>query len=266
MDIVLLDSITDATEDDHGKVGISGSHGGLYAAYRAAKSGLRAAAFNDAGRGLDDAGIAGVQALDSISMAGVAVSAGSAEIGSARQTNDFGVLSYVNETARALGLNEGDRLSETAGRLLAARRPFGTLADVEEARNERQLDNCVTVLCVDSAALINPQDKGRIIVTGSHGGLIGGDPARACKADARLVIFNDAGGGKNDIGFSRLPALDARGIAALTLDCHTCRIGDAQSALDHGVVSRANTVAMAIGFTPTKPLKEQLIGLVAEDS
>ena len=70
--LVLLNSITDAGPAAGGKIGISGSHGGLFAAWVASHAKLRAVVLNDAGRGLEDAGIAGVKALDSVSMAGVA--------------------------------------------------------------------------------------------------------------------------------------------------------------------------------------------------
>ncbi|MEL7000926.1 MAG: hypothetical protein AAFP68_21995 [Pseudomonadota bacterium] len=67
------------------------------------------------------------------------------------------------------------------------------------------------------------------------------------KADARLAIFNDAGIGKDRIGVSRLPALEARGVAALTVAHTSARIGDAQSALETGVISAVNKAAQDLG-------------------
>ena len=60
---LLLDSITDIGPQHAGAVVISGSHGGLYPASLASRGNLRAVIFNDAGRGYEDAGIAGVLAL-----------------------------------------------------------------------------------------------------------------------------------------------------------------------------------------------------------
>ena len=57
------------------------------------------------------------------------------------------------------------------------------------------------------------------------------------------AFFNDAGGGKDDAGFSRLPALEERHIAAGTVSCHTARIGDGRSSYDTGVLSRINESA-----------------------
>ena len=51
------DSITRIGSEATGAVVVNGSHGGLYAAYLAAKLGVAAAVFNDAGVGRDRAGI-----------------------------------------------------------------------------------------------------------------------------------------------------------------------------------------------------------------
>ena len=252
-EVVLLNSITDAGTDAVGKIGVSGSHGGLFAAAVASRAGLRAVALNDAGIGLDQAGIAGLIALDQVGMAGIAVTANSAEIGSAQDSLDNGIVGFVNETAQRLGVRPGLPLIDQIHLLANASEPSSRLAEVAETRQSVQI-NKTQVLCVDSASMITPDDAGSIIVTGSHGGLIGGDPARACKANAGFVAFNDASGGKNDMGFTRLPALAARGIAAVTLRHDSCKIGDAQSALATGIISRSNAAAQNLGFLPDQSL------------
>ena len=62
--IVVADSVTALGARHEGAVLVSGSHGGLIAARYAAAAGVRAAVFNDAGIGLDDAGIMGLQGKD----------------------------------------------------------------------------------------------------------------------------------------------------------------------------------------------------------
>jgi len=245
-DLTLLDSITDCKAEDVGKVGVCGSHGGLIAATLASRARLRAVALNDAGRGLEDAGVAGLRALESVGMAGVAVDVQTALIGNAQDNLQFGKVSFVNEVADKLGLSLCKSLASQLDLLENAPLPTGLLDEINEARWHEPF-GLQSVLCVDSASMIAPSDAGEIIVTGSHGGLIGGDPGRACKADASAVFFNDAGGGKDDCGTTRLPALDQREIAALALDCNSCRIGDARSALETGVVSLANETAQNLG-------------------
>ena len=53
--IVLRDSVTKTAAEDAGRVLVTGSHGGLYAANLAARARVRAAIFNDAGIGKERA-------------------------------------------------------------------------------------------------------------------------------------------------------------------------------------------------------------------
>lgn len=257
MDLRFYDSITDADADAQGRIGISGSHGGMFAAACASRAGLRAVVLNDAGIGLHDAGIAGVQALADQGMAACAVDCMSAEIGSAQDSFDNGIISYANPVAQTLGIRAGQSVRDAAKRLIKATEPVGIMDSVPESSSVVTVHR-LEVLSVDSASLITPRDAGRIIVTGSHGGLIGGNPARACKAEARFVSFSDAGIGKNEIGLSRLPALDKRTIAAVTLDCHSCEIGNSASALETGVVSAANQTAIDYGICAGMTLKDAI--------
>jgi len=247
-DLILLDSITDLDGSGQGAIVVSGSHGGLYPAAVASRGGVRGVIFNDAGRGFEDAGIAGVQALAGVGMAAAANDCMSAEIGSANDSLDNGVISYANVIAANLGVRAGMTVRRATALMGAAVQPFQTLPPVPEARWDETPDGWRRpVLCVDSASLVEPRDAGRIIITGSHGGLIGGNPARALKARAGFAVFNDAGWGRNDIGVSRLPALQEMGVAAVTVDCQSCRIGDAASALRTGIISAANQIAMGQG-------------------
>ena len=64
-------------------------------------------------------------------------------------------------------------------------------------------------------------------------------------------------------GFTRLPALDARGIAAATYSAWTARIGDGRSAVETGIVSSVNHRAAALGLKPGGTVREA-ITLLAE--
>ncbi len=81
-----------------------------------------------------------------------------------------------------------------------------------------------------------PEHVGAIVVTGSHGGLLGGKPETALKYDALAALFNDAGIGIDEAGTTRLAALDARGIAAATVAADSARIGDARSTYEDGIL------------------------------
>lgn len=255
----LLDSITDAGSADEGKIVLSGSHGGIYPAAVASQGKVRAVIFNDAGIGIDGAGVRGVDRLADAGMAAAAVDCVSARIGSARDMLESGVISYVNRVAAQKGVALKMTVVEAALLLADIDQPASRLDTVAEARWELSHgDKGVSVLCVDSASLVRPDDTGRIIVTGSHGGLIGGDPSRALKARARLAVFNDAGFGKERIGVSRLPALEAAGVAAVTVSNQTAAIGSAQSCLDSGVISAVNSIAEKMGCRTGDTLSQAL--------
>lgn len=257
---VLLDSITDTRAEHKDQIAIAGSHGGRYAAVVASRAGLRAVVLNDAGVGRDDAGISGVRELDSVGMVGATVSTESAEIGSGQASLDHGELSFVNAAAHQLGLRKGQKLRDIVELLEKAQKPHGLLPEIEEARWEEEIGQN-TILCVDSASLVRPEDAGALIVTGSHGALLGSNPTRSTKAKARLAVFNDAGGGRNGAGFSRLAALQAQGVAGVTVSCQSARIGDATSSLNDGIISSTNELARADGLVTGMPLLRGLKNL-----
>ena len=262
---ILLDSITDADEGHRGQVVISGSHGGIYPAAVASRANIRAVLFNDAGIGLEQAGVTGVLALAKIGMAAAAIDSKSCLIGSAQDAFNRGIITTVNSIAAQCGLETGMPTDKAVQLLDIAPQPHDLLPEVEESRNEVQLaEHGPTLLLVDSASLVLPEDKDRIIITGSHGSLIGGNPSRALKATARIAVFNDAGVLTDEVGISRLPALDERGVAAVTISYETARIGDARSALETGVISKANLRARKAKAEVGMKLKDWLSGLLSD--
>jgi hypothetical protein len=120
----------------------------------------------------------------------------------------------------------------------------------------------IEVWAIDSVSLVRPEDRGQIVVTGSHGGLLGGRPESAVGEAVFAALFNDAGIGIDEAGTTRLPALDGRGIAAATVDAATARIGDGRSTFADGIVSRVNRRAAALGGRPgmsARALVERLV-------
>lgn len=252
---LLADTITRLGPEAAGAVLVTGSHGGVYAAYLAARAKLRAVVFNDAGGGLEQAGIAGLAWLAGRGMAAASVDYRSARIGDAADMFARGRISHANAQARACGVEKGQACTEAAALLeKKASVPQLVVAPMDEARQVVPGSGCRLVL-VDSAALVLPEDAGQLVVTGSHGALFGNDPANALKVEARLAAFNDAGLGPGEVGASRLPALQSRGIAAVTLAAATAKIGDARSGWVTGVISRSNALAEAMGAHEGIPLR-----------
>lgn len=261
--LLLLDSITDANIDSAGQVVISGSHGGLYPASIASNWGVRAVIFNDAGIGYNEAGISGVLKLADIGMAAATVDCWSCRIGSATDAAARGQISVVNKVAEQCGLSKGMLVTEALELLFNAPVPVKKIPRVSEARSEITLPvSGRAIQLLDSASLVNSKDTEKIVVTGSHGGLIGGDSRRALKARARIGVFNDAGVGIEGIGITRLPALDQINVAAVTISCHTARIGDACSTLETGVISHTNSTAKTLGAKKGLALKAWLENMI----
>ncbi|WP_366554711.1 hypothetical protein [Aquibaculum sediminis] len=257
---LLADTVTRLGPEAVGAVLVTGSHGGVYAAYLAARAGLRAVIFNDAGVGLEEAGVAGLAWLEERGIAAAAVDHASARIGEAADMLNRGRISRVNHQARACGVARGQDCAQAAALLEAAEAVALEVAPMREARQVIERRHCRLVL-IDSAALVQPEDAGQVVITGSHGALFGGDPANALKADARLAVFNDAGLGPDEVGASRLPALQGRGIAAVTVAAASARIGDARSALESGIISRANPLAQALGAREGMALRDLMNSL-----
>ena len=77
---------------------------------------------NDVGRAKDDSGIAGLWTLDEVKIPAAVVSCDTARVGDAQSTYHAGVVSACNGTAAALGVVVGQRATEAAAKMLAARR------------------------------------------------------------------------------------------------------------------------------------------------
>lgn len=256
-DIHTTTSVTKIAPESAGQVLVGGSHGGIYAGYLAAKAGCAAVILNDAGGGKDDAGFGSLAYLDNIAMPAATVSHESARIGDGDDMLARGIISHVNEAATALGCAIGQTAQACAEAMRAAPEQSRDAPVYEEARFLfSEEGESPEIWGVDSASLVRPEDAGQIVLTASHGALLGGSADRAFTVDALACAFNDAGVGIEDIGITRLPALDQRGIAAVTVDCRTARIGDARSHWETGIVSHANETAQQKGVESGQSLQE----------
>ena len=249
-DPLVLDSVTHLPAEARGRVALCASHGAIYAAWYAADHGLAAVILHDAGIGRERAGIAGLAWLAERGVPAAAIGHLTARIGDGADCAARGVLTAVNPPALALGLAVGMRAAEALHLLAGAELPPAPSAPpMAEARTEvvEAARGGVRVFALDSNSLVAAGDVGHVIVTGSHGGLLGGRPETAVKQAVRAAVYNDAGIGIDRAGLSRLPALDARGIAAATVSADSARIGEAMSTWSDGIVSAVNATAARMG-------------------
>ncbi len=107
--IVLMDSISLVTDDDVGRIVVSGSHGGTPHADPVAALRVDAFAgfFHDAGGGRDDAALGRLAPLDSRGIIAGTVACMSARIGDGESVYRDGVLSHLNAKAAAVGAKAG---------------------------------------------------------------------------------------------------------------------------------------------------------------
>src|SRR5438874_2694505 len=248
--IVVADSITRIAEAEaRGAVVVNASHGGIYAAYLAAKLGAAAAIFNDAGVGRDQAGIGGLDYLQELGVPAATVGHDTARIGDGADMLARGVITHANALSETLGCRPGMPCRDAAAALQAAAAQHRAPPPALEAAF-LLTEETPQVWALDSASVVAPEHRDAIVLTGSHGGLLGGRPETALKYDVRAAFYNDAGIGIDEAGVSRLPALDDRGIAAATVSAATARIGEARSTYEDGILSRVNRHAAAFGLAP----------------
>jgi hypothetical protein len=226
---------------------VSGSHGGISAALFAAHAQVSAAIFNDAGVGKEQAGIRGLELLNSVGIAAATVDFRSARIGDAQDALASGFISFVNALGQDHGLTVGMQTAEAVEVEVSFEGIFASAQPALPPPADEALPLAIgggEVFLVDSASAINQEMAGRVVVTGSHGGLPAG---RATRALVAAALFNDAGVGKDQAGIRRLDALDDLQIPALTVDWRSARIGDARDTIKSGIVSYKNRSASRLG-------------------
>jgi hypothetical protein len=241
-----------APAECRGHVLVSGSYGGEYNAYHAAKHGIRGVILSDAGVGKGRAGIRGLEYLDGVGLAAAAADVMTCHIGDGAHMLQHGVISFVNRCAARLGCAPGQTVRACAERLEKAPVVHGAMPAVSGGRRcvVRDIPGEPRVLCVDAAPMLGPEDAGSIVVTGSHAGLLGGKADGLIAPAVRAIFFSDGGVGMDQAGIARLPLLDERGIAAGAAAVDSAAIGDSRAIHAEGVLSFVNAAAAALGGAP----------------
>jgi hypothetical protein len=117
--VVMVDTIAHIHADDAGQVVVCGSHGGVSSGEYAARVPVAAVFFNDAGGGKENAGRASLRYLEARGIAAGTVANDTAMIGDALETFESGVISDLNERARAAGFVIGEPLRKAIRTVLS---------------------------------------------------------------------------------------------------------------------------------------------------
>src|SRR4051794_41873319 len=103
MSYLTFDSVTVLPVEARGRAALAASHGGDYAAYCAAKAGVKAVILCDAGVGRERAGIGGFAYLDKSGGAAATISHRSARVGGAADCFARGLVSFPHAPAGVAG-------------------------------------------------------------------------------------------------------------------------------------------------------------------
>ena len=251
-------SSASAETDCSRQVLISGSYGGEYNAFHAAKWGLRGVVLNDAGVGKNGAGIRGLPYLERIGLPAATADAQSCHIGDGDHMLEHGRISHLNAPALRLGCLVGMTVGECALRMASGEPVCKELPLIAGGRRSVifEVPASVRVVALDAAPQLTADDAGCIAVTGSHAALFRGQPDDVIRVDVRAIFFSDAGIGLDEAGVSRLPTLDARGIPAACASADSAEIGNARSIYADGLISRSNKTAVSLGARAGMPIRE----------
>ncbi len=255
--IYTASSSASATAECVGQVMVSGSYGGEYNAFHAAKWGIRGVVLNDAGVGKGEAGIKGLPYLDRIGLPAATADAMTCYIADAEHMLEHGTVSHVNLAASRLGCRVGQTVRDCAEAMKA-----GPVIDAPPpgiAGGKRYViaaePGMPKVLALDAAPLLEPADAGQIVITGSHAAMFRGRPDGIVGPDVLAIFFNDAGVGLDGAGVRRLADLDARGIPAGAVSADSAPIGDARAIYADGILSHVNASATKRGAAVGQPLR-----------
>jgi hypothetical protein len=256
--IVCAASSATAPSETAGAVLISGSYGGTYNAWHAVRKGAKAVILNDAGVGLNNAGISGLAWLGALGVPAATADCMTCHIGDGEDMLAHGRLSFVNGQAAALGCSVGDSVADASRKL--ERAPIIAVDPPAIAGGKRFVlasePGKRLVVGLDAAPLLEPADAGAVVITGSHAALFRGRPDNVINVDVHAAFFNDAGVGLDNAGIARLANLDTRGIIAGTVSAASAEIGSARSSYDTGILSFVNASASAAGLRPGQRLAE----------
>ena len=248
--IWILDTVTKPKPEHEGAVILAGSHGGIYAGYLAASAHPRGIILNDAGVGRDDAGIGSLEYLEELGLAAATVAHSSGKIGDGDDMLARGVISFTNGPAAALGCAVGESAADCAAKMRTGEIFTGDPPSHSEGRYKFRAERWESEAWgLDSASLLLPEDKGRVVIIGSHGAILAANKSsgQAIYQPVKAAVFHDAGVGRERAGITRLPVMDQQGVSGATVSYTSARIGDARSIWNTGMISHVNERAAAWG-------------------
>jgi hypothetical protein len=116
------------------------------------------------------------------------------------------------------------------------------------------------IILMDSITKLAPGDEGSVVLSASHGGASSGEFALVMPL--KLVLFNDAGIGRDKAGIAALDMLEEHGVGGAAISHISGRIGDAQDMWEHGIISAVNNLASGLGLGIGDKVSQKLLSLI----
>jgi len=258
--VLVFDSATyvEGYVADHpakGDVVVTASYAGVLCARMVMSAKPRATIGLDCKIGKDGAGIAGLWYYEALGIPAAAADVMTAEMGNGQDLYDHGVISRVNDAAQRYGVTPGMPVQEAVDALVTGARKPKNFDPARRLVVETDPASGRSVVCTDSIAFALPEDKERnVLCTAGHTGRSVVEYFRQHRLHG--FICSDGGIGKNNSGITALKDIEADGLVGASVDAMTARMGDGQSIYFDGIISAANSLALAKGVRIGQTAKE----------
>ena len=255
--VVVADSVSYGagrlTNDD---VLLAASYAGSSSLVFALRRGLRGVIAHEAGVGLSEAGISGLDLCEGFKIPAAAVATMDAGLSHGASMVDARIT-HCNARASESGVRAG--MGAFAACLLMLKSPPGRTVDppyVVDPRLHLVAKTAAgSVYATDLTFSIKEQMPHATICGGSHCARVFADSILKIRPSGAMA--NDAGMGRDRTGVEGLSILADHGIAAASVAAMSARIGNGLSTYNDGIISACNSVAQQKGVR---------VGMMAKDA
>lgn len=254
--VVVTDSISyGADRLSSEDVVLAASYAGKSALVFALRRGLRGVIAHEAGVGLAQAGISGLELCQDYGIPAAAVATMDAGLSHGASMIDARIT-HCNAIASGLGISPG--MSAFPAGLLMLKSPPGKVVNPPDVVDPRVHLVAKTargsVYATDSTFSIKEAMPNTTICGGPHCGRVFAESILKIRPSGAMA--NDAGMGRNRSGIEGLAILGEHGIAAASVAAMSARIGSGLSTYQDGIISACNPLAQQKGVRAEMSAKE----------
>lgn len=244
--IVSCDSAYDADERNRDRdVVVNSSYSGVLPARFVTEHRPRGAIGMDCAVGPEGSAIAGLWYYEGAGIPAATADVMTAHLGDGVHLYEHGVVSFVNDLARRVGVEPGMSVRDAAMRLLTERPQEQSASEVTHRTVMDTLESGRQIVCTDSIAFGLPEDVDNVLLTAGHTGRSAAPYLR--KVRPYGFICSDGGMGADESGTAGIYLVEDEGIRGATVDARRARMGDGLSTWHDGVISAANRGARERG-------------------